>query len=156
MRFWTNPGANSHKTAVLRPPAFHPINYPSKMIRHAGYCKGSKDEHISDILSEIPTPGCTSVGRPVDTGCCLEDLLGVIDDRDGWWERERERERERESRGTSRCEHDLMMMMMMINYYFYSLVFHISVSRWFFTGVWVTASLFKSPGLVLGFSLEAI
>ena len=27
-------------------------------------------------------------------------------------------------------------------------VFHISVSWWFFTGVWVTASLLKSPGLV--------
>ena len=26
-------------------------------------------------------------------------------------------------------------------------VFHISVSRWFFTGVWVTAILLKSPGL---------
>ena len=26
-------------------------------------------------------------------------------------------------------------------------VFHISVSWWFFTGVWVTASLLKSPGL---------
>ena len=27
-------------------------------------------------------------------------------------------------------------------------VFHISVSWWFFTGVWVTASLLKSPGLL--------
>ena len=35
-------------------------------------------------------------------------------------------------------------------HYYYSLIrtFHISVSRWFFTGVWVTASLLKSPGLV--------
>ena len=35
-------------------------------------------------------------------------------------------------------------------YYYYLLhrVFHISVSWWFFTGVWVTASLLKSPGLV--------
>ena len=34
-------------------------------------------------------------------------------------------------------------------YYFYSLrVFHISVSWWFFTGVWVTASFLKSPGLL--------
>ena len=33
--------------------------------------------------------------------------------------------------------------------YDYSLIraFHISVSRWFFPGVWVTASLLKSPGL---------
>ena len=30
-------------------------------------------------------------------------------------------------------------------------VFHISVSWWFFNGVWVTASLLKSPGLVSGF-----
>ena len=30
-------------------------------------------------------------------------------------------------------------------------VFHISVSWWFFTSVWVTASLLKSPGLVSGF-----
>ena len=26
-------------------------------------------------------------------------------------------------------------------------VFHVSISRWFFPGVWVTASLLKSPGL---------
>ena len=33
-------------------------------------------------------------------------------------------------------------------YFFYSWrVFYISVSRWFFTGVWVTASLLKSSGL---------
>ena len=34
-------------------------------------------------------------------------------------------------------------------YYYYSLIwaFHISVRWWFFTGVWVTASLLKSPGL---------
>ena len=38
-------------------------------------------------------------------------------------------------------------------HYYYSLIwaFHISVSRWFFTGVWVTASLLKSPGLFLVF-----
>ena len=33
-------------------------------------------------------------------------------------------------------------------YYYSSRVFRISVSWWFFTGVWVTASLLKSPGLV--------
>ena len=32
-------------------------------------------------------------------------------------------------------------------YYYYSLrVFHISISRWFFSGVWVTTSLLKSSG----------
>ena len=30
-------------------------------------------------------------------------------------------------------------------------IFHNGVSWWFFTGVWVTASLLKSPGLVSGF-----
>ena len=36
-----------------------------------------------------------------------------------------------------------------------SWVFHISVSWWFFTGVWVTASLLKSPGLVSVFWLSS-
>ena len=38
-------------------------------------------------------------------------------------------------------------------YYYYSLIrtFHISDSRWFFTGVRVTASLLKSSGLFLVF-----
>ena len=35
-------------------------------------------------------------------------------------------------------------------------VFHISVSWWFFTRFWVTASLLKSPGLVLGFWLFSV
>ena len=39
------------------------------------------------------------------------------------------------------------------HYHYYSLIrtFYISVSRWFFTGVWVTASLLKFPGLFLVF-----
>ena len=43
-------------------------------------------------------------------------------------------------------------------YYYYSLIraFHISVSRWFFTGVWVTAHLLKSPGLFSVFWLFSI
>ena len=38
-------------------------------------------------------------------------------------------------------------------YYYYTFIraFYISVSRWFFIGVWVTASLLKSPGLFLVF-----
>ena len=38
-------------------------------------------------------------------------------------------------------------------YYYYSLIraFHINVSRWFFTGVWVTTSNLKSTGLFLVF-----
>ena len=36
-------------------------------------------------------------------------------------------------------------------YYYSSRVFHISISWWFFTRVWVTANLLKSPGLVSEF-----
>ena len=36
-------------------------------------------------------------------------------------------------------------------YYLVTRALHISVSRWFLTGVWVTASLLKSPGLFLVF-----
>ena len=43
----------------------------------------------------------------------------------------------------------LMVIIIIIVYSFR--VFHISVSWWFLTGVWVTASLLKSPGLVSGF-----
>ena len=46
----------------------------------------------------------------------------------------------------------LFLLLLLIIIIIYSFrVFHISVGRWFFTGVWVTASLLKSPGLVSGF-----
>ena len=54
-----------------------------------------KDKLISDVLLWTPTHGCTSIGwlartylhqLCVDTGCSLEDLPGVMDDRDGWRE----------------------------------------------------------------------
>ena len=48
----------------------------------------------------------------------------------------------------SGCGRELVKSIIIIIYYFR--VFHISVSWWFFTGVWVTASLLKSPGLVSG------
>ena len=43
--------------------------------------------------------------------------------------------------------------MLLWSYYYNSLIraFHISVRRWSFTGVWVTASLLKCPGLFLVF-----
>ena len=64
--------------------------------RHAGHCWKRKDKLISDVLLWTPSHECTSVGRPdrtyleqlcMDTGCCLENLLEVLDDRDGWWAR---------------------------------------------------------------------
>ena len=63
---------------------------------HAGHCMRSKDEIKSDVLQWSPTRGCASVGRQartnrqqlcVDTGCSLEDLPRVMDDRGGWRDR---------------------------------------------------------------------
>ena len=46
----------------------------------------------------------------------------------------------------------IIMIIIIIIIIIYSFtVFHISVSWWFLTGVWVTLSLLKSPGLVSGF-----
>ena len=62
-----------------------------------GHCWRSEDKLISDILLWTPAHGRVSVGCQastylhqlcVDTGCNLEDLLGAMDDRDGWMERE--------------------------------------------------------------------
>ena len=41
----------------------------------------------------------------------------------------------------------LLFLFIFIMYYLLIRVFHINVSWWSFTGVWVTASLLKSPGL---------
>ena len=60
--------------------------------RHAGYCWRSRDELISDILRWTPSHGWAKAEWPArtyiqqlcaDTGCSLEDLLGVMDDREG-------------------------------------------------------------------------
>ena len=67
--------------------------------RHAGHCWRSKSKLISDILLWTPLHGLAKVGRPartdvqqlcVNTGCSLEDLPWVMDDRNEWWERIRE------------------------------------------------------------------
>ena len=67
--------------------------------RCAWHCWRSKDELISDILQWTPSHGWAKAGWPArtyiqqfcaDTGCSLEDLLGVMDGRDGWRQRLRE------------------------------------------------------------------
>ena len=67
--------------------------------RHAVHRWRSRDELISDLHLWTPSHGRAKAGRPdrtniqqlcADTRCSLEDLLGVIDDRDGWRERVRE------------------------------------------------------------------
>ena len=72
--------------------------------RHAGHCWRSGDELISDVLLWTPTHGRAKAGRPVrtyiqqlceDTGCCPEELLEAMNDREKW------RERVRDIRATS-------------------------------------------------------
>ena len=67
--------------------------------RHAGHCWRSRDEIISDVLLWTPTHSHAKAGRPVrtyiqqlcqDTGCCPEDLLEAMNDREKWRERVRD------------------------------------------------------------------
>ena len=72
--------------------------------RHAGHCLRSRDELISDVLLWTPTHGRAKAGRPSwtyiqqlceDTGCCPEDILEAMNDREKW------RARVRDIRATS-------------------------------------------------------
>ena len=67
--------------------------------RHAWHCWRSKDKLISDILLLTPLRGQGKVGwlprtyiqqLCANTGCSLEDLLGAMNNIDGWQERVRE------------------------------------------------------------------
>ena len=79
----------------LLPPISQTIQV--KWTKHAGHSWKSKNKFISDVHLWTPTHGHTSVGRParncihqvsVDTRCHLEDPPGMMDDKDGWRERE--------------------------------------------------------------------
>ena len=70
-----------------------------RQTRHAGHCWRSRDGLISDILLWTPLHGWAKAKWPArtyiqqlsaDTGCSLEDLLEVMDDREGYRERVRE------------------------------------------------------------------
>ena len=76
------------------PPIKKPIQV--RRTRHPGHCWSSKDEHLINVLLWTLKHGHTSFGQPArtwsrqlctDTGCSLEDLPGVMDNRDGWRER---------------------------------------------------------------------
>ena len=79
--------------------------------RHAGHCWISKDELISHVLPWTSSHGRAKARRPArtyvqqlceDTGCCPEDLLKAMNDRERWRERVRD----------NPCWwHDKMMMM---------------------------------------------
>ena len=74
-------------------------NMQVRRTRHTWDCWRSKNDLISDILLWTPSHWRAKAGRPAgtyiqqlcaSTGCSLEDLPGVMDDREGWWERVRE------------------------------------------------------------------
>ena len=78
---------------------------------HAGHCWRSKDKLINEVLLWTPSHGHTSVSWSartylhwfcVDTGSNLDDLPGVMDDRDRW----------RKSQENLYIQYNLMMMMM--------------------------------------------
>ena len=67
--------------------------------RHAGHCRRSRDELISDLLLWTPTYGRAKVGRPArtyiqqlcgDTGYSPEDMPEAMNDREKWRERVRD------------------------------------------------------------------
>ena len=67
--------------------------------KHVKHCWRSKDELLSNVVQWIPPHGRAKVGRPArnyiqelcaNTWCSLEDLPGVMDNRDEWWERVKE------------------------------------------------------------------
>ena len=70
-----------------------------RQTRHAGHCRRSRDELISDVLLGTPTDGQSKAGRPArtyiqqlseDTGCSSEDLPEAMNDREKWKERVRD------------------------------------------------------------------
>ena len=70
-----------------------------RQTRCVAHCWRSRDELISDVLLWNPSHGRAKAGRQTrtyiqqlcaDTGCSLEDLLWVMNDREGWCERVRE------------------------------------------------------------------
>ena len=72
-----------------------------RQTKHAEHCWRNKNKLISNILWWSPSHGCASVEWPsrtyqkqlcTDTGCGLENLPEVMDDRGKWRERERVRD----------------------------------------------------------------
>ena len=98
--YWTKPRGNFQENS-----SFTAIYHPSRKsiqvrrTRHVRYCRGGKDELISDVLLWISSHGQTSIWWPAityvqqlcsDTGCSMGDQPGAMDDRDEWRDRVRE------------------------------------------------------------------
>ena len=109
------PEATSHKTAAVWPPTSYHTNHSSKTNK-AYEVQLEKQGGTHKRRSLIGSYTLLALHQRLiyklcaDTGYSLDDLPGVLDDRD----RRRERKRERERGGSSRCQYDLMMMMMMV------------------------------------------
>ena len=67
----------------------------ARRTRHAGHCRRSKDELVSDVLLWTPAYGQSKPGRPArtyiqqlcdDTGCNPENLPEAMNDRETWGE----------------------------------------------------------------------
>ena len=95
--FHQNLGAAPHETKAVRSLTSHLINKPSKTTETQDTVERNQDELISDIFLWTLTHRRARVGRPArtyeyqlcaDTRYSSEDLLGEMDDRDGWRERE--------------------------------------------------------------------
>ena len=86
-----------HQIYGHRPPITKTIQVRGR--RHAGHCRRSWDELISEVLLWTPTYGRAKAGWPArtyiqqlceETGCSLEDLPEVMNDREKWRERVRD------------------------------------------------------------------
>ena len=86
-----------HQLCGHLPPITKTIQVRSTI--HAEHCVRSRDELISDVLLWGPTYGRAKAGRPArtyiqqlceNTGCCPEDLLEAMNDREKWREKVRD------------------------------------------------------------------
>ena len=94
LRAILNKSWRQHPTKHHLPPIMKTIQ--ARRTRHAGHCRRSRDELISDVLLWTPTYGRARAGRPARTyiqqlcehmGCSLEDLPEAMNDWEKWRQR---------------------------------------------------------------------
>ena len=128
-----------------------------RQTRHAGYCWRSKDKLISNVLQWTSSRGQAKVGSLArtclqqlcaNTGCKLEDLLGVMDDRDGW------QERVREIRASSTTWWYIYIYYIYVYVYIYIYIYiyihiHISMNIYIYIYIYIYIQTYISPSLSL-------
>ena len=86
--------ATPNKAPTIRSPITKTIQ--ARRTEHAGHCRRSKDEIVSDVLLWTPAYGQSKAGRPAqtyiqqlcdDTGRNPEDLPEAMNARETWGER---------------------------------------------------------------------